>query len=85
VRLDFAYDAPDKNSAEALKALLQDKTDYEVATQGAESLLRKSWTVVGTTKETIISPEVLDQWVTWMVIAGKEKGCDFDGWGTEVP
>ena len=31
-----------------------------------------------------ISPEILDQWVDWMVAAGLERDCEFDGWGTQV-
>jgi hypothetical protein len=31
-----------------------------------------------------VSLEILDQWVTWMVTAGKEHDCDFDGWGALV-
>lgn len=84
VRLDFSYNAPDKDSAEALRALLQEQTDYDVTTECTGSLFRKSWRVEGTTKETTISPEILDQWVTWMVTAGEERSCDFDGWGTKV-
>ena len=84
VRLDFAYNAPDENSAEALKALLQEQTDYEVTVESEGSASSEKWSVLGATNETTISPEILDQWVRWMVTAGKEKGCDFDGWGTEV-
>jgi hypothetical protein len=48
------------------------------------SLLKREWTVAGSTQLTRISPEILDQWVDWMVAAGLERNCEFDGWGTEI-
>lgn len=84
VRLDFAYDAPNKKKAETLAAFLHEETDYDVSAKSYGSILRREWTVEGTTQNTIISPEILDQWVTWMVTAGKEHSCIFDGWGTPV-
>jgi hypothetical protein len=84
VRLDFAFRAPNQSAAESLKNLLEDQTDYSVAVQSGGSLLRRQWTVGGSTQPTKISPEILDQWVDWMVTAGLERDCEFDGWGTEV-
>jgi Regulator of ribonuclease activity B len=84
LRLDFSYRAPDQKSAEALKELLADQTDYDVRVDSSGGLLSKKWTVQGTTQRTTVSPDVLDQWVDWMVTAGLERGCEFDGWGTEV-
>ena len=85
LRLDFSYNAPTRESAEILKAFLIEETDYDVRLESEGSILRKKWRVEGTTQNTCVSPQILDEWVTWMVIAGKEKGgCDFDGWGTSV-
>ena len=84
VCLDFTYRAPSRQAAQALEALLRKETDYTAAVESDGSLFRKTWTVVGSTQQTTISPEILDQWVLWMVTAGKEAGCDFDGWGTSV-
>jgi len=84
LRLDFTYLASDQAAAKKLKALLEDQTDYDVHLKSAGGLFDKHWTVVGTTQPTTISPEILDQWVTWMVTAGFESDCQFDGWGTEV-
>jgi hypothetical protein len=78
LRLDFFYMAPDRESAETLARFLRDETDYEVEAN-AEG-------VAGSTQTTTVSAEVLDDWVTWMVLAGHEHGrCEFDGWGAEVP
>jgi hypothetical protein len=84
LRLDFSYDATDAESANALCALLRDETDYEVRVVSDGSLFRRKWRVEGTTQATRLSPKILDEWVTWMVIAGKESRCQFDGWGTSV-
>ncbi len=84
VRLDFAYRAPNRAAAEGLKSLLEDQTDYSVTVQSSGALLRRVWTVSGSTQPTTISPDILNQWVDWMVTAGLERDCEFDGWGTEV-
>lgn len=84
LRLDFTYNALSKDAAESLVALIQDQTDYKVRVESSGSFLRRKWRVEGTTQPTAISPEILDQWVTWMVMAGKERVCDFDGFGTPV-
>jgi hypothetical protein len=84
LRLDFSYRAPDRESAQSLRGLLTDETDYDVAVTSSGPMLSKEWTVQGTTQSTTISPEILDQWVDWMVSAGLERGCEFDGWGTGI-
>jgi len=84
LRLDFSYNASNRESANAMATFLGEETDYEIRVESDGSLLRRKWRVEGTTQATKISREILDEWVTWMVIAGKDKGCDFDGWGTSV-
>ena len=84
LRLDFAYNAPDQGSAEALRVFLSGETDYDVAVDSDPSGGREEWSVIGSTQETTVSPEILDQWVDWMVSAGVKHACEFDGWGTEV-
>src|SRR5882762_1251074 len=84
LRLDFYYNAPSREAADGLCALLQEQTDYEAKVESDGSFLRRKWRVEGSTQDTTVSPTILDQWVTWMVSAGKKHSCDFDGWGTEV-
>jgi hypothetical protein len=84
LRLEFSFNAPNRQAADGLCALLQEQTDYDVRVQSDGSFLRRRWRVEGRTKNTAVSPTILDQWVTWMVSAGKERSCDFDGWGTSV-
>ena len=83
LRLDFAYAAADRASANALKKVLDEQTDYDVRIESS-GLLTKKWTVVGTTQPTAVSQTILDQWVDWMVTAGLHQNCEFDGWGTQV-
>jgi hypothetical protein len=85
LRLDFTYVANNHESADALKAVLGDETDYEVRVESEGGLFKKRWSVVGSTQPTAVSAEILDQWVDWMVTAGLHNGCEFDGWGAEVP
>ena len=84
LRLDFVYNSPNRQAADELCALLREQTDYEVQVESVGSFLRRKWRVEGRTQETAVSPAILDQWVTWMVAAGKERSCAFDGWGTSV-
>jgi hypothetical protein len=60
------------------------RTEYEVSVESSGSFLRHKSRVEGRTLETAVSPEVLDQLVTWLVTAGKERSCDFAGRGTSV-
>ena len=83
LRLDFAYAAADRASANALKEVLDEQTDYDVRVESS-GLLTKTWAVVGTTQPTAVSQAILDQWVDWMVTAGLHQNCEFDGWGTQV-
>lgn len=84
LRLDFSYLAADQASAESLKALLIEQTDYDVEVQ-ATGTVTERWTVTGSTQPTAISHAILDQWVDWMVAAGLQENCEFDGWGAGVP
>jgi regulator of ribonuclease activity B len=87
IRLDFFYVAPGQPEAEDLGAFLRTATDYQVDVDFIERGVRrrKLWSVTGSTQPTSVSPEILDQWVRWMVAAGAEHGgCEFDGWGAAV-
>ena len=84
LRLDFCYLAPSSEAAEVLSNFLVQETDYDIRIESDDSVVRGQWRLEGSTQATKISAEILDEWVTWMVIAGKEQACDFDGWGTAV-
>lgn len=86
LRIDFAYDAPGESEAQQLAGFLQEQTDYDVeVTHGPRRRFRRSWVVTGRTQMTAVSPDVIAQWIRWMVLAGAEHGeCRFDGWGASV-
>jgi hypothetical protein len=84
LRLEFSYNAPSHAAAEALVLLIKQQTDYEIRVEAGGNFIHRKWRVEGATQTTAVSLEILDQWVTWMVTAGKERGCDFDGWGALV-
>jgi hypothetical protein len=86
LRLEFFYVAPDERAARALAEALLEDTEYEVGVEssGGGMLKRKDWAVNGTTHPTVVSQEILDEWVAWMVMVGLENGCDFEGWGAQL-
>jgi hypothetical protein len=82
LKLDFSFDAPNESAAESLVALIKSETDYDLLPPESAG---GTWSVSGSTQLTSISLEILNQWVMWMVMAGKRGGgCFFDGWGTEI-
>ena len=83
LQLDFTYYAPSKEKAERLKSVLS-KYEYSVALEKTGCLPWSKWLVSGRTSKTTVTLEKLNQWVLWMVIAGKESDSEFDGWGTEL-
>ncbi len=85
LRLDFTYCAPSRDAAEALRAYLQEATDFDLAVESERSFLRRRWRVEGRTQRMRISPKILEKWVTWMFTAGIEHSCEFNGWGTSGP
>jgi len=87
LNLDFTFVAPGKEAADGLISLLEKETDYDLQSpQPARSSRDGDWFVSGSTQSTTISLEILDQWVIWMILAGKRgNGCVFDGWGAEIP
>jgi hypothetical protein len=80
LRLDFFYDSAGAAADAELAAFLTSETDYEVL-QTSEQ-----YGVTGSTQPTTVTQQKLDDWVTWMVLAGYEHGrCKFDGWGAPIP
>ncbi len=79
--LDFVYIAKVRKKAEELMRFLESETDYVIKIVSSDD----EFEVQGQTKETALSLEILNDWVSWMVSAGARFDCVFDGWGTEVP
>ena len=87
LRLAFIYLAPDEEAAQRLQAFLREQTDYEVQSRGRPKgfFEKPEWLVIGATQPTTVTPQMLDEWVEWMVAAGAAEGpCAFDGWTSEI-
>jgi hypothetical protein len=87
LRLGFIYLAPNEDAAHALAKFLWTETDYDVEVHhrpiGDDA--EPTWLVVGATQPTLLTLEVLDDWVQWMVAAGAAEGpCAFDGWAAQL-
>jgi hypothetical protein len=84
--IDFAFTAPGKQEARHLVEVLRQRTSFACEVVAAGSRLKRHWRVVGHTKPSTASVEMLNDWVTFMVTLGaKHGGCRFDGWGVKVP
>ena len=82
--LNFSYSVPSKGQAQSLKSMLEEY-GYDVAVNSSGTLFKKTYTVDGVSRQSNLTQGKLDQWVEWMVLAGKESDATFDGWGTAVP
>jgi hypothetical protein len=49
LRLDFPYNAPGRDAADAMRALIQEQTNYDVRVESDGSSPRHNWRVEGTT------------------------------------
>jgi hypothetical protein len=88
LRVEFFFDAPDRDAAELLATYLARETDYELAltSDELEAAAAAAWLVRGRTGQITVSGAILDEWVSWMVTSGARHGdCVFAGWGTTVP
>lgn len=84
LQLDFTYYAPSKEKAERLQGVLSEY-EYSVVLKKTGVLPWSKWLISGRTSKTTLTLEKLNQWVLWMVTAGKEFDSEFDGWGAELP
>ncbi len=79
--LDFMYDAPSKEAAEALSNSLSEYNTMPDST----GFFKKKWEVIGQTQPMEVSKSILILWERSMIIRGWEHQCEFDGFGTELP
>ena len=82
VTLDFTYVAPDRKAASALGSFLENNDCLNVKVAASSN---GHFEVTGHSQPTTITADLLDKWVTWMVVQGVARECEFDGWGTLVP
>ena len=81
--LNYIFNAPDKDKAAKLVGMLH-QYGYRADVRQTGTFFNKKWIVEGWTNPGTFSPEKLDQWVQWMVQAGKECESHFDSWDAEV-
>lgn len=80
LQLDFFYAAPTNAKARELKRFLEEKTDYDIRVTAD----RDQWILRGHTQRAPLSLAMIEQWAEWMVTAGLNFECAFDGWGAEA-
>jgi Regulator of ribonuclease activity B len=84
--IEFSFTAPGRREARHLQEVLRQRTSFSAQVIAEGSLFKRHWRVVGHTKPSTASVEMLNDWVTFMVTLGaKHGGCRFDGWGVKVP
>ena len=81
LQLDFFFEAPSRARADELMRVLKQETDYDVRVVADED----RWMVRGHTQPSPVTESMLEEWVDWMVTAGLQYDCRFDGWGAELP
>ena len=81
LQLDFFYAAPTSVRATDLMRFLEQETDYEMRVTAD----RDQWILRGHTQRAPLSLAMVEQWVDWMISAGLNFECVFDGWGAEAP
>ncbi len=84
--IDFYFTAPSKDAAKYLMRILRQRTSFACEIHPEGPRLKRTWRVIGQTKPSTASVEMLNDWVTFMVTVGAKNGeCRFDGWGVKVP
>lgn len=79
--LDFTYAAPSRSAAESLAASLP-SANCRIRFEAASP---KRWIVEGQTTPMTTSLEKLRSWLEFMIDAGWQQGCAFDGFGAQIP
>ncbi|HUR84325.1 MAG TPA: ribonuclease E inhibitor RraB [Solirubrobacteraceae bacterium] len=84
--IDFYFTAPSKDAAKYLVRILRQRTSFACEVHPEGPRLKRTWRVIGQTKPSTASVQMLNDWVTFMVTLGAKNGeSRFDGWGVKVP
>lgn len=84
IQLDFSFNAPHEEAAKALAKDLASKDCLSLSVERAGRFLSRKHTVSGKSHPTVVTAEILDQWIRWMVVQGLAHNCEFDGFGAEI-
>lgn len=80
VKISFFFSAADEKKAEELSAFLAQEARFSARAVFEDG----GWGVAGATQEAVISLDLLNAWVEWMVRAGHQFNAYFDGWDAEI-
>ena len=83
-QIEFFFNAPSEASAAALIAHLERNDCLDLRIEKSGGFLSRKYSVVGKTHPTVVTVQILAQWIPWIVVQGRTHGCEFDGWGAEV-
>jgi hypothetical protein len=84
IQLEFFFDASSEASGRALVAHLSKNDCLDLKLERSGGFLSRKFSVAGKTHPTVVTAEVLAQWIPWIVVQGVTHDCEFDGWGAEV-
>jgi hypothetical protein len=84
IQLEFFFDARNEASGQTLVAHLSENDCLDLKVERSGGLLSRKFSVVGKTHPTVVTAEVLAQWIPWIVVQGVTHDCEFDGWGAEL-
>ena len=84
VQLDFFFHAGSEASGQALVAHLTNNDCLDLKLEQSGGFLSRKFSVAGKTYPTVVTAQVLAQWIPWIVLQGVTHDCEFDGWGAEV-
>lgn len=76
VRIQFLYYCENYDNGELLRAFFVTDTDFEVELTKRNDF----WSLAGNTLNTVLTLELLNSWVKWMIDSGLRFQCVFDSW-----
>jgi hypothetical protein len=83
-RLEFAFSAPNEETATALLEGIRDDLGYAATASEPQGEL-DDWTIRGTTSEVSITQAGLAEWVRRLAAYGLDQdGCVLDGWAVLI-
>jgi|SRR5687767_14573495 len=84
VQIEFFFNVRSELSGQALIAHLEKNDCLDLKLERAGGFLSRKFSVVGKTYPTVVTAQVLAQWIPWIVVQGVTHDGEFDGWGAEV-
>jgi hypothetical protein len=84
VQIEFFFDVRSEVSGKALIAHLAENDCLDLKLERSGGFLSRKFSVVGKTHPTVVTVQVLAQWIPWIVVQGVIHDSEFDGWGAQV-